>query len=252
MRQKTTLSFAFFMLLPTMVFSQERKSISGEIVVNDATRKGVEIINMTSKELVVADAKGAFIISAKPGDTLMCWAVHLNFNKKTVSESDYSSGKISIRMIAKINELDEVVINPLKAVDLRIIPTAIESKTPAERRLRTTGDFKAWHLLRIVAGGMELDPIFNKISGRTKQKKKELQIENNEHLLRKIDEQFKSEYFTEKLKIPRDNVGGFKYYIIEDSGFANAIKGTDIINTEFILSRLAETYNKMLALDEKK
>jgi hypothetical protein len=236
-----------------MVFSQERKNTGGEIIVSDATPGGVEIVNTTNKQQSVSDTKGVFVIAVKSGDTLLFSAVHLNLVRKIVTESDCKSGKITVRMTSKINELDEVTVNSnINAVNLRIIPNAIQSKTPAERRLRTTGDFKAWHLLKIIAGGMELDPVFNKISGRTKQKKKELQIEKKELLMQKIDEQFGVDFFTEKLNIPTEYVNGFKYYLIEDANFARAINGTDSINTTFIMSQLADSYNKMLVLDEKK
>ncbi|MDI1257159.1 MAG: hypothetical protein PSV16_13780 [Flavobacterium sp.] len=250
MKKNSILLLLFFVQL---AFGQENKLLSGEISISDATPAGVEIVNVTNKQQTVVDAKGIFVITAKSGDTLLFSAVHLNVTKKIISEGEYKSGKFFVRMTSKINELDEVTVNSnINAVDLRIIPTAIKSKTAAERRLRTAGDFKAWHLLKIISGGMELDPIFNKISGRTKQKKKELQIENKELLLQKIDNQFEADFFTEKLKIPTDYVNGFKYYLIEDADFVKAINQTDRINTEFIMSKLADSYNKMLVVAEKK
>ena len=247
--EKISLLLLFF---SQFILAQEDKMLSGAIVITDAVPAGIAIINASNRQQALSDGKGFFVIAAKTGDTLLFSAVHLNMVRKIITEGEYKSGKMTLRMVSKINALDEVKVKSnINAVDLRIIPTAIQAKTPAERRLRTAGDFKAWHLLKIIAGGMELDPVFNKISGRTKQKKKELQIEKKEFLLQKIEAQFKADFFTEKLKIPSDYVGGFKYYLIEDANFVKAIQENDTLNAEFTMIKLADSYNKMLVLDEK-
>jgi hypothetical protein len=52
-----------------------------------------------------------------------------------------------------MNQLDEVVIrryNNINAVSLGIIPANQKSYTPAERKLRTAGDFKPIMLLGLI------------------------------------------------------------------------------------------------------
>ena len=64
-----------------------------------------------------------------------------------------------------------------------IIPYGQKKYTPAERKLKTAGDFKPIHLLGLLGGAFALDPIINKINGRTKKLKKEIKVEGKETYL---------------------------------------------------------------------
>jgi hypothetical protein len=80
-------------------------------------------------------------------------------------------------MESTMNQLDEVVIrryNNINAVSLGLFskPKIIY----ASRKLRTAGDFKPIMLLGLISS-MPLDPLINKINGRTKRLKKEVILE---------------------------------------------------------------------------
>jgi hypothetical protein len=61
--------------------------------------------------------------------------------------------------------------NNINAVSLGIIP-ANKIIYASRRKLRTAGDFKPIMLLGLMGSSMPLDPLINKINGRTKRLKR--------------------------------------------------------------------------------
>ena len=212
------------MFITQSVFSQNEKILNGKIVVKDATPQGVHIINLMNEKETISDTKGAFSILAKPDDLLVFSANHLDFMRKMIETNDINSAILVIEMTSKINQLDEVVVidySHLNAESLGIT-NGVKTYTPAERKLKTAGDFKPIHLLNILGGSLDVDPILNAINGRTKRLKEEIKIEKKEMYLSKLEDLYEAGFYTEKLKIHTDYVNGFKYYILEDARYFNA------------------------------
>jgi hypothetical protein len=145
--------------------------------------------------------------------------------------------------------LDEVEIKEYKninAVSLGILDKPAKKYTPAERKLRTAGEFHWYYPLLIPLGGMPTDGLINSISGRTAMLKKELEVEKKEMLLKKIEYQFDPEYFTINLKIPQEYVKGFWYYAIEEPRLVNEINSKNKSMAKFIFAELATKYLELL------
>ena len=81
--------------------------------------------------------------------------------------------------------------------------------------------------------------------------KKEIIVEKKEQLLARIDVLFEDKYYTETLKIPSDYIKGFQYYAIEDVALANAVRDKNKTLIMFLIVKLAENYNKTIALENK-
>lgn len=153
-------------------------------------------------------------------------------------------------MIPKSNELKEVIVTKrpeISAVSLGISPKGIKQYTPAERKLKTAGDFKPIHLLGLLGGSLEVDPILNAISGRTTMLKKELEIEKKELLLKQLNYTFDENYFINRLKTPSEHIKGFGYYIVENEKFTTALKSKNKAMTKFLIGELAIEYNEMIS-----
>ncbi len=100
-------------------------------------------------------------------------------------------------------ELKEVVVNEtseINVVSLGIIPKKIEKLSMNERRLRTAGDFKLIHLLGILGGSLEIDPILNAINGRTKKLKRNIGIEKAQRNIAFFEIHYKS-YMEETMEL---------------------------------------------------
>ena len=152
-------------------------------------------------------------------------------------------------MIPKMTELKQVNINEnthLTAENLGIVRKDQKKYTPAERKLKTAGDFKPIHLLGLLGGSLQVDPILNAINGRTKQLKKQVAVEKKEHLLVKLDNQFTDNYYIDQLNIDEDYVDGFKYYIINDETFVSIFSLNDKLKTQFKMSEMSVKYNQIV------
>ena len=244
------LLFSFFTIVG---FSQSEKIIAGKILVKNATPSGVHIINLVNEKEVISNEKGEFKILAKVDDLLVFSSLALDYQRKIIETEDYNTGFFTMEMTAKINQLDEVEViqyNKINAVDLGILSKKPKAYTPAERRLENAGVFRPTDILLIPFGGMPIEPLLNAISGRTKQLKKELQIERKEFAILKIGDLFPDEYFVVQLKIPKDYVKAFQYYCVEKKDFISVLKSKNKTLIAFKMSELAVEYNMLL--NEKK
>ena len=144
-------------------------------------------------------------------------------------------------MIPKSIILKEVVVNEssITAESLGIIPYGQKKYTPAERKLYTA------------TSGGGIDGLLNSISGRKAMLKKDIIVEKKQQLLVRIDGLFEDKYYTETLKIPSDYIKGFQYYCIDDVPFANALRAKNKTMLFFLIVKLAENYNEIIAVENK-
>lgn len=254
MKTNNTLKLFLFLLCQNS-FGQTvgEKLVHGKIIVESHPIAGVTIINLVNEKSAVSDSNGEFFILAKADDLLVFTSINLEYYRRQIDEEDLKQDLLIIKMTAKITELEEVIVNKhpeINAVALGISPKGIKKYTPAERRLKTAGDFKPIQLLGILGGSMPVDPILNAISGRTTMLKKELEVEKKEHLLMLLNSLYDETYYTKKLKIPLDYIKGFQYYSVEDENFAKSLKSKNKTLIMFLIVPLAQKYNQIIS-DEK-
>ena len=167
----------FFTLSAT---AQERVLLEGQVVSSDTLLENVHARNISTGRYSLTNSSGEFSILAKAGDTLLFSYVGMADLIRFVGSSDIQKKVLHIRMTQSTNELEEVNISDVReinAVSLGIIPKEIKTPTPYERRLQTAGDFKWIHLLGILGGSLQIDPILNAINGRTKKIKRNILVE---------------------------------------------------------------------------
>ncbi len=218
--------------------------MKGKVVSNAVDLEGIYIINLKTEASTASGNGGYFEIRAMIGDTLMFSAVQIKGKKVVVKESDFQETLFFVKLEGMINQLEEVKIikyNNINAVALGIIPKGQKTYTPAERKLytATTG-----------SGILPIDPIINWLSGRTAMLKNEIEVEKKEFLLRKIEDLFETSFFTDKLKIPTENVKAFYYYIVEDSKFVEAMNNKNKTMATFVLGDLAVEYLKLNGIEK--
>jgi hypothetical protein len=217
------------------------KKINGKVTADYNDLDSIYIENLKTKKSTLTERGGYFSINASVGDTLLFAAVQFKSVKIALKKEDFYNDLLFVKMETLILILDEVKINEYKdinAVALGIISPKTKHYTPAERKLHeaTTG-----------SGLVPLNPILNAITGRTKQLKKEVEVEKKETMLSKIDYMYDEKYFIETLQIPKDFVKGFEYYLVEDAKFVAAIKAKNKTMATFIMNELAVTYKDLIA-----
>jgi CarboxypepD_reg-like domain len=246
MKLKLLLFFLFFSIYS---FSQEKdlKFFKGVVSNYSNVIEGVTISNLTEKTVAISDETGHFSIYASERSILVFSSIGYESKEIILSKDDFSDSSFKVVLRNKADQLDEVVINSkINSVSLGIVSKDQKKYTVAERRLQTAGDFKWIHLLSILGGTLPFDPILNAINGRTKRLKKEILQEKKVLLMNKITESFQDSFFIEKLKIPKDYVNGFKYFILDDKHLIEAMNSKNKSLATFLMSELAVKYLKLL------
>ncbi len=174
--------------------------------------------------------KGAFDNLTKAKDSIRNFQKQNNVNSK--------SDTLSILFLNNTIELNEVRIRPnsqISAYSLGIIPKPVKIPTQYERQLLTAGDFKPIHLLGLLGGSLQVDPILNAINGRTKRLKKYVQIEKQQKYQEYLTENFQ-EYFTEQLKIDSEYIGSFIIHLCDDKKVMDLIAAKSFEELEFLMA----------------
>jgi len=216
--------------------------------------EGVNIVNSNTEIAVISDAEGNFAIDVKEGEVLFFSSVGLNPVKRIITSDDIRSELLMIKMNAEEVALKEVIVNDNTAItaeNLGIIPRGQKKYTQAERQLATAGDFKPVMLLGLLGGSMQLDPLINKINGRTKRLKANVEIEKKEKNFERLGYLFDEVYFVERLSIPKENINEFKFYAVENESFCATMNSKNKTSTEFLLGELAVKYKEIIAGENK-
>lgn len=242
---------SLLLFLSQLSFGQfvDGKEIHGKIVAASGNVAGVTIVNLINEKSTVSDSKGEFYILAKAEDLLVFSSSNLEIHRKLIEEEDLKLEFLTIKMFDKINQLNEVIVNKhpeINAVSMGIVSKKVKHLTQMERQLYTAGDFKPIHLLGLLGGSLEIDPILNAINGRTKSIKKMIEIEKKSGLLNQIEFLFEEEYYTKKLNIPKEYIKGFQYYCVEDDKNTSILKSKNKTNIEFLMARLAIEFNDII------
>ncbi len=247
---------SFFCVVAVLFFSSisiwaqnpMAKIVKGKVVSSAMDLEGIYIVNLKAEVSTVTENGGYFEIQAKIGDTLMFSAVQIKGKKVVLKDNDFKDELFFVRLEGIINQLEEVKIikyNNINAVALGILQKPAKVYTPAERKLRTAEELHWYSPLLIPLGGMSVDGFLNSVSGRTAMLKKEVAVERKEIVLKKLEDLFETNFFINKLKIPSQYVKGFKYYVVEDEKFVNAVNSKNKTMATFVLGDLAVEYLKL-------
>lgn len=251
-----TNSSLLLILFVQISFGQETvsKEISGQILEPSISVEGVNIINIATQVTSVSNADGKFSIKVKEGDVLVFSAINLESQKYRITNTDFSLASIQIKMKTKQTELSEVVVNKyahINAVNLGIVSKNQKKYTAAERKLAVAGDFKPISLLGLLGGSMPLDPILNKINGRTKNLKKNIEIEKKEISIVQLGYLFEQAYFVDRLGVSSEYVTDFKYYLVENEEVVSLLRSKEKSKLEFLINELAVKYKEIIASELK-
>lgn len=251
-----TNSSLLLVLFVQIGFGQETvsKEISGQILEPFISIEGVNIINSATRVTSVSNADGKFSIRVKEGDVLIFSAVNLESLKYRITSADFSLASIRIKMKTRQTELSEVIVDEyahINAVNLGIVSKNQKKYTTAERKLAVAGDFKPISLLGLLGGSMPLDPILNKINGRTKNLKKNIEVEKKEASIVQLGYIFEQAYFVDRLGVSSEYVAGFKYYLVENEEVVSLLRNKEKSKLEFLINELALKYKEIIASELK-
>jgi hypothetical protein len=249
--EKNYLFFLLCFMAPAIQAQEaERRILRGKITADVNFLEGVDVVNARAGTATKTERGGYFALVAKAGDSLMFSSVHFNAKMHVVADTDFNA-LFFVELEPRPNHLEEVIVGASPTAESLGIVKNVKRYTPAERRLLTAGDFKPVDVIKILGGGMPLDPVFNKISGLTAMRKKEVATERKEVLIEKLENLYERRFLIEKIHIPDNYVGGFLFYLAENDKFAGLVKSGNKPMMDLMLAELAVEYLEIIAVESK-
>lgn len=222
--------------------------IKGKLTASSDTDR-IHIINKTANKFTITNHDGEFEISVSANDTILISAIQYKPLEVLVTPLILQSKFISVHLTDQITALDEVVVGKiltgdllsdiensdskrdLNFYDLGIPGYTGKQKTQSERRLHeaTTG-----------SGLVPLNPILNWLSGRTKELKGQIAMENIDNAIDKtISDLSEIVFNTEDLEESKRTE--FFYFVADDPSFLPLSKlNNDLKMLEFLKQKLEE------------
>lgn len=99
-------------------FSQTEKLIHGKVLHEQFPVEKVDVVNFSSKKIVITNAAGEFSIMVKSGDELIFISKDHDIKKIVLDEKTVYKNNLLISLILKPQELKEVVITKIPAIKL--------------------------------------------------------------------------------------------------------------------------------------
>ena len=242
--QHHTMTHKFFLalllLLPLIGFSQKlnpRQILHGRVVADSIAIDNISVSNTTSRINAVTDSNGGFTIYARATDTLLFTGVTFRSTFLVLKETHLLQNPLIVRLDASVTVLDEVVITP------NVLTGDLAGDSKKTKTKSITGGMSSVHesvkyniehhkydknengaLPTQVQGspltGVNFVRIYETFFKKKKKKDKGeiYSAEDTKPFPEVVKERFTYNFFTQMLKIPKDEIGLFLNFC--DSGAA--------------------------------
>lgn len=212
--------------------------LNGKIVSENTPVQNVMIENLSNKKMAVTNLNGEFELLAKLGDSLQFTHVALKditfLIEKTHLDQKPFTFDIHKNMIIELDEVELKHYSKITAESVGLTTKKMEKLTMNEKRLIVADDFKPKHLLGIFGGSLPIDPIINKISGRTKRIKKHIELDRKMENIQFLKTHY-SDYMIE-LGLTEEDIGGFLFYLVDQESFQELITQNHEGRLKFFIS----------------
>ena len=237
-----------FVLSALTVKAQEQIILEGRILNDTINTSSLTVVNLSLKMGTITDIDGRFTIKARLNDTINISAVQYESRQFVVNQTIFNRKKITLYLIPKINELEEVNIsninlsgnlgsdsentkvNPvLSPQDLGLPVNTAPPRTVEERRY-----------YEAVSGGsgIPLNPILNAITGRLKMLRHHVEVSRFAQKIQETRSTFSDSIYMRELNIPEDLIEDFVYYIFEDEEANTYVNTNDALGLlEFMMTK---------------
>lgn len=209
------LLFLSLIFVNQFVFSQSGKIIHGKISCESNLIQGIEIINLVSEKSAFSDQNGMFSILVKVDDILVFGSKVYDFKRKLISNDDIKNDNLSIELVRKTEQLDEVIVLTKKP-DMRLpnIQAILDKQyfDDAQSSPKTTNVYNGQ-----TVNGINFVRIFTGIAKLLKKKhpeKKDFKPEMN--FVSTALKRNNHDFFTKTLKLKEAEISTFLAYCEND------------------------------------
>lgn len=152
-------TYTLFFVLQS-AYSQNEKTLRGKVMFDNFPLQNVDVVNITTQKSTATDAQGEFVLSAKINDSIIFFRKEYNLTGIKLSQNDIATNNISVPMVKKPEELEEIIIRETLKIDRELYKKWEQIKRDEitaernENRLKTPGVYdgtidKGLNLVRI-------------------------------------------------------------------------------------------------------
>lgn len=238
--------------------SQDTVMLEGQVLNDTIDKANLTIVNLSMRRGTITSSNGQFNIEARVNDTINISAVQYESRQFVVNETIYKRGKITLYLIPKVTELDQVNISNTDLTgDIRkdIGSTTYERKiTPTDLGIPEntapprTVEERRYHTAISSGGGFPIDGLINSITGRLKMLKKHIEVSRFEKLVQESRYTFSDSIYMNELNIDKEYIEDFVYYTFEDPEAKELVDANNALGLLDFMIKKSATYK---ALKEK-
>jgi len=218
--------FLFLFLVNTVAIAQFPMSIQGQVTLEGASLEAAHVTNLNSQLSTTTNKDGRFWLQVDVSDVLLVSHVSAKEKYVIIYKGLATEALLSIVLELQTNELDEVILKEQPDITVQsvgIIQGEQKIPTANERRLHTAGDFKAIHLLSLLGGSLQVDPIINAITGRTKMLKRYVEIDKQIAVYESLYE-YHNHFIKERFEVDDTEVKQFFNVLVDHPEITNLLK----------------------------
>ena len=223
----------FFLALFSLgINAQERTNKNGRIIAKYFELNDVAVQNRTTNKTVYSEKGGYFKLPIAVNDTVVFSSENFKPIYIIITPEDVYSRFLYVSLEPNENTLQELVIDG-----------TINQSVYLNAKARKIGMYKKLHT---ATSGGPITKFANFLSGRTKMIKRAIELEEENDMAERMINSMGESYFIEELKIPKENIGGFGFYLLDDNDVLEAVKRRNTYQLQFLLPLKAKMYLEIL------
>ena len=220
------------------------------VVLNDTIEKSsLNVVNISLRKGSVTNAQGVFTIPARVNDTINISAVQYESRQFVVNKTIYDRKKISLYLVPKITQLDEVYLSNIEltgdirkdvmSTSLKPVVTAASLGLPQNAHPTFTPEERRLYTAQSSSGGIvPIGALINAISGRTAMLKQHLAVSRLQAAVARTKNKFSDTLYMKELNIPSALIEDFVYYVFEDTHAKELVDANNALGLlEFMMQK---------------
>jgi hypothetical protein len=238
--------FAFLLLFVCQFgFSQTEKLIHGKVLHEQFPVEKVDVINKTTQKSTITDITGNFVLSAKTNDSIVFYRKEYYLKEIQLRPNDVATNNISISMVKKPEELEEIIIKQTPKIDWNL-----NSKWEQVKRDEITAERDEKRLKNTRIDDLTIDKGLNlarigktifKAFAKEKTSEKEPQIVFKQLARNSCDQKF----YIETLKLKPDQIELFLEFCDADPKSKTLLENSNVLSMMDFLSSKNIEFKKL-------
>ena len=220
-------SIFIFLLVSFNSFSQteNQKIIEGFVYNNNSySIEGIHVLNITSDEATITDSEGNFKILININDEIIFSGIQFKRKKIIINQDILDSVSLTIYLEEFVNELDEVIVNSSGLSgnllndlqnsgvikELNFDDIGIPGFTGIRKEdIPSNSQLAKEVLLAPLVGGLDIERMYNWISGYYKQRRKEIEFRNDFNIIDQIIKFYGLRFFIDEFEMEESAIHDF-------------------------------------------